>query len=86
MSESSAVVPKVLMQLKWKRYRCKLVVEFRQHGIMGENGGVLLKPLQLVLETLLVFLTPVPRRHWLEKGLSCSVPPLQDHHLRKKRR
>lgn len=82
--KQAAVVPKALWKLEEKTYRSKLVVEFRQHGIVGENGGVLLKPLQLVLEALLVFLTPVPRRHWLEKGLSCSIPPLQDHHLREK--
>lgn len=70
-------------KFKRKRYRGKLIVELRQHGIVGENGGVLLKSLQLVLETLLVFLAPVPCSHGLEKGLSSSIPPLQDHHLRK---
>lgn len=64
-----------------RTYRGKLVVELRQHGVMDEDGGILLKSLQLLQKTLLVFLTAVPGGHWLEQGLPCSITPLQDHHL-----
>lgn len=67
-----------------RTYRGKLVVELRQHGIMDEDGRVLLKTLQLLHETLLVFLTAVPGGHRLEQGLPCSITPLKDHHLSKK--
>lgn len=67
-------------------YRGKLVVELGQHGVIIEDGRVPLQSLQLLQETLLVFLAAVPGAHWLEQGLACSVTPLQDHHLSKKQK
>lgn len=64
-----------------RTHRGKLIVELRQHGVMGEDGRVFLKSLQLLHETLFVFFTAVPGGHWLKQGLPCSVTPLQDHHL-----
>lgn len=62
-------------------YRGKLVVELRQHGVVDEDGWVLLKTLQLFQETLLVLLAAVPGGHWLEHGFPRSITPLQNHHL-----
>lgn len=64
-----------------RTYRGKLIVEFRQHGVMDENGWVLLKSLQLLLKTLLVFFTAIPGGNWLEKCFSCSITSLKDNHL-----
>jgi len=62
-------------------YRGKLIVKLGQHGVVDEDGRVLLQSLQLLQKTLIVFLAAVPGGHWLEQGLPCSITPLKDHHL-----
>lgn len=66
-----------------RTHRGKLVIELRQHGVLDEDGRVLLKSLQLLQKTLLLFLAAVPSGYRLEISLPCCITPLQDHHLHK---
>ncbi|TNN48602.1 hypothetical protein EYF80_041189 [Liparis tanakae] len=70
-----------IINRRLRTYRGKLIVELGQHGVVDEDGRVLLQSLQLLQKKLLVLLAAVPGAHWLEQGLPCSVTPLEDHHL-----
>lgn len=64
-------------------YRGKLIVEFRQHGIVGKVGGVSLQNLKLLMEAVLIIVTPVPStRHCPIQHPSCSAASLQENHLK----
>ena len=63
-------------------YRGKLIVELRQHGVVVEDGGVFLQPLQLIQQTLFILISTIPTaRHLLVQDLPCWVTTLQDEHL-----